>query len=179
MQVFSLPEVQVFFLHSSLYLPKCSLRSTLYSKRSALFLIVFLESKVVKSMLCTPIYRLSTAAPSLSVHIWPPLNLQKASKSALINGEVEGPYRRCFPEVPIDPHLNSHRARTRKAASGRYCACQRDDSLAWPPAAAAHVCETTRRPCIMPPLRTSVRRLTDAPLTPIFVHSPEIILTVY
>ncbi len=39
---------------SYLCIPKCSLRSTLYSKRSALFLIVFCESKVVKSMISDP-----------------------------------------------------------------------------------------------------------------------------
>ena len=64
-------------------------RNALKSKMNPLFLIVFCESKVVKSMIRTPIYGRPTRAPRPNVHIWPPLNLQKASKSAFFNGEVE------------------------------------------------------------------------------------------
>ena len=79
----------LLFPPTALSLPKSSSRRTLYSTKSALFLIVFLESKVVKSRFSTPIYGRPTRAPRPNVHIWPPLILQKASKSAFFNGEVE------------------------------------------------------------------------------------------
>ena len=86
--------------------------------RSALFLIVFLESKVVKSMISTPIYSRPTRAPRPNVHIWPRLNLQKASKSALFQWRGGKSRMLC------------------KAASGRYspwnfkgCACLRATTL--------------------------------------------------
>ncbi len=78
----------MFFLHSSLYIPKYSLRRTLYSTRSALFLIVFCESKVVKSMIQTPTCDQPSREPLPNVHIWPRLALEKGSKSAFFNGEV-------------------------------------------------------------------------------------------
>ena len=57
--------------------------------RSALNLIVFLESKVVKSMFSTPTCGRPTREPRPNVHIWPRSALQKGSKSAFFNGEVE------------------------------------------------------------------------------------------
>ena len=68
---------------------------------------------MVKSRFSTPIYGRPTRAPRPNVHIWPPLILQKASKSALFNGEVEGRARRRLE----DPALRGCRP----------CACLRDD----------------------------------------------------
>ena len=79
----------LLFPPTALCLAKSSLRRTLYSKRSALFLIVFCESKVVKSRFSPPICGRPTRAQHPDVHIWPPSILQKASKSAFFNGEVE------------------------------------------------------------------------------------------
>ena len=116
----------LLFPPTALCLAKSSLRRTLYSKRSALFLIVFCESKVVKSRFSPPICGRPTRAQHPDVHIWPPSILQKASKSAFFNGEVET------------------RAMSRKAASCRQspwtfkgCACLRDNSQTQLPAAIA------------------------------------------
>ncbi len=140
-------------------------------------LIVFLESKVVKSRFSTPIYGRPTRAPRPNVHIWPPLNLPKASKSPLINGEVESAV------PPLDAQPSAHNRASAQCV--RYLVIQLSDSSTrrrWDyrmyysnliririaqcrarrrHAALAHVCETTRRPDIMPQLRTSARRLAD------------------
>ena len=101
-----------------------------------LFLIVFCESKVVKSMICTPTCGQPCREPPPNVHIWPRLALEKGSKSAFFNAEVEiaqdgfqpslrmsadnsltelpavlahigETTRRCFTHVPFEPHSNS------------------------------------------------------------------------
>ncbi len=87
--------------HSSLYMPRSFFAATLYSTRRALFLIVFLESKVVKSMIHTPIYSRPTRAPRPNAHIWPHLAREKGSKSAFFNGEVESSRKVASPMLPI------------------------------------------------------------------------------
>ncbi len=125
------PEVQVFFLHSSLYIPKYSLRSMLYSSRSELFLIVFLESKVVKSMIPTPTCDRPSREPPPNVHIWPRSALEKGPKSAFFKGEVESSGREggVKPPLRMSPRRLGERASCRKSPwNFKGCAHRQDDS---------------------------------------------------
>ena len=150
------PEVQVFFLHSSrTYQMFFRARST---RQSELFLIVFLESKVVKSRFSTPIYGRPTRAPRPNVHIWPPLNLQKASKSAFFNGEVESAV------PPLDAQPSAFNRATAQCV--RYQVIQLSDSSTrrrWDYRMYySNLIRIRIAQCgIMPQLRTSARRLAD------------------